>query len=104
MNNNRRFAFEVVALVASAFLLPLLPSVIAICAVYLFPGKIPPKLPNNAIMFGAVLGAAASVGILYRMRGPRFLRSVVWLVIVALMFGFAEGSFLRLPEYMTRIE
>ena len=102
--NNRRLAFGVVALVASAFLLPFLPSAIAICAVYLFPGKIPSYVPHNAILFGAVLSAVVSGGILLRLSGPRFLRSVVWLVVVALMFGFAEGSFLQLPEYMTRLD
>lgn len=70
----------------------------------MFPGKIPSYVPNNAMTFGAVLGAVASGGILLRLSGPRFLRLVVWLVVVALMFGFAEGSFLRLPEYMTRLD
>jgi hypothetical protein len=100
--NNRRLTFGVVALVASGLLLPLLPSAIAIGAVYLLPGKIPSYVPNNAITFGAVLGAAVSGGILLRLNGPRLLRSVVWLVVVALMFAFEEGSFLQLPEYMTR--
>jgi hypothetical protein len=72
--------------------------------VYLFPGKIPAMVPDNAIVCGALMGALASGFVLVRVNAPALLRIAVWVLIVALMFTYWQGSFLRVPDYMTKYE